>query len=172
MDKSEGTDFFSKTFSSLTDTVIKWYRAGHKKVSLSSMKSARREKLAVLGNKVFLLLSNEKPVTKDLLKEEYKSIVRIDAQIAKAEEDLRTIQNAVNTKSAKTVKSSRRHPKSQAANADKGTAKAKTTKKTVKTSKSTVKKQSRPKKTKPQTVQRQTVPETTTNDGHGNKKNI
>ncbi len=107
MDKSEGTDFISKTFSSLTDTVAKWYHTGHKKISLSSMKNAYREKLAVLGNKVFQLLDEGKTVTKDALQEEYKSVAQMYAQIAKAEEELKTIQAASAKKSRqpKTAKS-------------------------------------------------------------------
>ncbi|MDR0454048.1 MAG: hypothetical protein LBH05_04465 [Deferribacteraceae bacterium] len=91
MDKSEGTDFISKTFSSLTNRVAKLYHAGHKKVSLTSMKNAHQEKLVVLGNKVFQMLKDGKPVTKELLKTEYDSITRMNADIAKAEKELKVM---------------------------------------------------------------------------------
>ena len=85
MDKSEGTDFISKTFSSLTDKVAKLYRAGHQKVSLTSMKNAYEEKLAVLGSKVFQLLKEGKTVTKVLVKAEYESVIRMESDIKDAE---------------------------------------------------------------------------------------
>ena len=99
MDKSEGKDFFSKTFSSLTDKVAKLYGTGRKKVSLLSMNNAYAEKLAALGSKAFQLLNEGKSVTKETVKAEYLSLTKMKREIAKAEEEYQAMKTELGKKS-------------------------------------------------------------------------
>lgn len=92
MDKSEGRSFFNKTLSTVSDKVAKWYHTGNVKLSISSLKRARSEKVQILGNKVFELISQGKSVTGDKIQEEYASIVELDEQIKLANADLKRIQ--------------------------------------------------------------------------------
>ncbi|MDR2883631.1 MAG: hypothetical protein LBV09_00805 [Deferribacteraceae bacterium] len=88
MDKSEGTDFFSRTFSSLSERLARLYYTGHKKVSISSLKRVKHEKLAVLGNKVFTLMQSGKKLNAEELTAEYAAIMEVNDLIVNAEGDL------------------------------------------------------------------------------------
>jgi hypothetical protein len=132
MDKSEGRSFFSKTLSTVGDKVAKWYQTGNVKLSISSLRRARSEKVQILGNKVFELVSQGKPVTGDRVQEEYAAIVEIDEQIKLAARDLEKIQadgTVAEETEIKPRQRAPRKPKTDAAKAD--------TKKTGKARKST-----------------------------------
>lgn len=95
MDKSEGTDFISKTFSSISEKVAKLYHKGQKTVSLSSLKRSRNEKLMLLGEKVFYILSQNDSISKESLNSELKSIQKLDEDIKNAEEELEVLDKQV-----------------------------------------------------------------------------
>jgi hypothetical protein len=92
MDKSEGTDFISKTFGSVSEKVARWYHKGRKQMSLSQLKRARTEKLTVLGTKVAELLKDDK-LSPKAVENEYLSVIRIDEEIAAAEKELSIIES-------------------------------------------------------------------------------
>lgn len=94
MDKSEGTDFFSKLLSPVTDKVSKWYHTSQKKVSLSSLKRARNEKITALGNKALELMKQNKMINESDLEYELEAIKQVDEAIAMAQAELETIKKA------------------------------------------------------------------------------
>ncbi len=94
MDKSEGTNFFSKMFSSATDNVAKWYQMYKQKMSLAQIKRARSEKLNILGNKVFKAMAAGDRLDAKNFAEEYDAVVRIDKQIQNLSTEIDLIEKS------------------------------------------------------------------------------
>ena len=94
MNKSEGTDFISKTFSSLSDTIARFYHAGQKRVSISSLKRSKNEKLAALGNKVYMAMRTGKKFNLEDLKNDYASLVELEEAIERGEAELEMLHGS------------------------------------------------------------------------------
>jgi hypothetical protein len=118
MDKSEGTDFISKTFSSFTDTVARWYHKQQKGMTVSQLKRTREEKIAALGHKVAELLKENK-LTAKALENEYLSIVQIDEAIAQTEADIKKLSSEKEVKEVEAAKPKRGRKKADVDKADK-----------------------------------------------------
>jgi hypothetical protein len=91
VDKSEGTDFFSKMMDSVGEKLSKWYYTSQKRVTLSALKKMRNEKVKELGVKVLQLLKTKTHIYSGELNSELSALARIEEEIENINAELQGI---------------------------------------------------------------------------------